>query len=192
MDRLAWRHRLHVMRLVVRNLDPSAPPIAIEGIEIRQLGLDEALAAAADPRFDLERKGAEEAFGRGDECVGAVSGGALVGFVWSAYAEAPDLHGVWVAVPPIAVYKYKSYVVPEMRGRRIAPALYRHADLMAARRGRKVTLGLIAVQNASSLAASLSIGTRLLGFAGYWKPGRSIWSFRSAAVRRLGLRYFVR
>jgi hypothetical protein len=44
--------------------------------------------------------------------------------------------GIWVKVPPRAVYLFQSFVPPSHRGRGIAAALYRAAEALAARPGR--------------------------------------------------------
>ena len=59
------------------------------------------------------------ALGRGGLCLGALDGSALVGYVWFAYEIAPHVDGIWVKVPPRAVYRFKSFVRRSHRGRGI-------------------------------------------------------------------------
>jgi GNAT superfamily N-acetyltransferase len=133
-----------------------------------------------------------EAAQRGDLCVGALAAGTLAGYVWFAREQAPHVQGVWVRVPERAIYRYKAFVRPQYRGRRIAPALDTFAERLLGGSGRDCWVTCIATHNFSALRASKVSGARMLGYLGYWQAGNRFLAFHSAAVRRLGLSFYFR
>lgn len=189
MRELGRRAGLHVLRVYARPLG-AAPRGAAPGLELRALGAAELVAHARDPELDLREAMVREAAARGDVCLGALERGALVGYVWFAYARAPHVAGIWVQVPGAAVYRYKSFVRPAYRGRGIAPALYGAADALVGRPGRELVVDCVHVHNFASIAATLKSGSRPLGALAYWQAGRRFAAFHSSAVRRLGLRFY--
>jgi GNAT superfamily N-acetyltransferase len=189
LHQLGRRGGLHVLRVYSRPLG-VAPSGAGPGLELRVLGAAELVAHARDPTLELREAMIRDAAGRGDLCFGALDGGVLVGYVWFSYARASHVDGIWVQVPPRAVYRYKSFVRPAFRGRGIAAALYGAADAAVARPGRDIVVDCVHLQNFASMAATLKTGSRPLGALAYWQAGRWFIALHSAAVRRLGLRFY--
>lgn len=185
MHHAARRAGLHVLGVYGRPLDAQQ---ALPGrFAVRRLGEDELLALCADPELDLR-----ESFVRmGHACIGAFAGSELAGYVWFAYGDAPHVDGVRVGVPEHAVYRFKAFVRPAYRGQGIATLLYRAGDRMVARPGRSQVVNCVAVQNASSIAASLRSGDRLLGYLAYWRRGGRFLSQRTPGVAKLGLRFYL-
>lgn len=188
---LARRGRLHVLRVFSRPLDAAARSPAPPGLELRCLSLAELRSHSRDPTLQLREPMVSEALGRGDLCLGALEGDALVGYLWLAYAAAPHVDGIWVKVPPRAVYLFKALIRPSHRGRGIAPALYRAADALAARPGRDLVVSCVEVHNHPSIAVTLKTGNRPLGALAYWRAGPWFAAFHSPGVRRLGLRFYL-
>jgi GNAT superfamily N-acetyltransferase len=189
LHQLGRRAGLHVLRVFARPLGAGARAPAPAGLELRPLTPEELVAHSREPGLDLREGAIREAYGGGGLCVGALEGGALVGYVWFAYASAPHGGGLRVQVPARAVYRYKAYVRPSHRGRGIAAALYGIADPHIARPGRDTVVDCIAPQNRPSIAATLKSGSRPLGALAYWRAGRRFAALHSAGVRRLGLRF---
>lgn len=185
---LAWRG-IHLVRIFLRTLGAPIPFEAPEGVEVRRLDEPEALGLATDAELDLSPAWIREAFRRPGGCVAAYVDGELAGYIWYAYEQAPDSDGVWLAVPPGATYRYKAYVRPRFRGRRITPILSRRVDDIAVEEGRRFTLAFIAVHNEPSLNAARAIGSRPVGYALYGRIGGRFFAFRSRRVRQLGLRF---
>jgi ribosomal protein S18 acetylase RimI-like enzyme len=190
MHQVAKRGRLHVLRVFRRELGWPARCPAPPGLELRALSQAELLSRCRDPELDLREAMIQEALRRGDLCLGALDGGTLLGYVWFAYQTAPHVDGVWVKVPPHAVYRFKSFVRPTFRGRGIAAALYGVADAVVARPGLDSVVDCVAVQNPASIAATLKSGSRPLGAIAYWQASRWFVAFHSRSVRRLGLRFY--
>jgi ribosomal protein S18 acetylase RimI-like enzyme len=189
MHQLARRGGLHVFRVFQRKLDASAPWRYPAGCEFSVLSEAETLRECRNPELELSEASVRDAYGRGGVCIGARVAGELVGYVWFAFDTAPHLQGVWVKVPPQAIYRYKAYVHPLHRGKGIAPALYRFADGALQGRGREHVVNCIATHNFASISASLRSGAQTLGYLAYWQRGERFVSFHSAAVRRFGLRF---
>lgn len=192
MHRLGRRAGLHLFRVFSRKLDPSAMQTAAPGLELRVLSEAELLAWSADPELDLSERMIRDALRSGGVCVGAVANGKLAGYVWFAYDAAPHLKGVWVQIPGEAIYRYKSFVRPAYRGRRIAPSLYRFADGVVSRPGREYVLNCIAIHNFPSIAASKTSGGKTLGYLAYWQAGSRFISFHSKSLKRCGFRFYLR
>ena len=190
MQQVAKRGRLHVLRVFCRELGSAARRATPPALELRPLAPAELLFHCRDPELDLREAMIREALRRGDLCLGALDGGALVGYVWFAYEIAPHTDGIWVRVPPRAVYRFKSFVRPSFRGMGIAPALYGAADAVVGRPGLDSVVDCVAVHNAASIAATLKSGSRPLGALAYWQAGRWFAAFHSRSVRRLGLRFY--
>ena len=191
MHQVAKRGQLHVLRVFSRPLVPEARSAPPPGLDLRPLGQAELLAYSRDPGLDLREAMIREALQRGDRCLGALDGNALVGYVWFAYGIAPHVEGIWVKVPPRAVYRFKAFVRPSHRGRGIAAALYGVADPLVGRPGLDTVVDCVAVQNLPSIAATLKSGSRPLGALAYWRVSRWFLSLHSPEVRRLGLQFYL-
>ena len=189
MHQLARHGGLHVFRVFHRRIDPSAPWRFPEHYDLALLSRADAVAQCGDPALELSEASVRAAYERGGACIGAWRGAQLAGYVWFAFDTAPHLQGVWVEVPPHAIYRYKAFVRPEHRGKGLAPGLYRFADRVFADRGREVVVNCIATHNVLSIAASRRSGAQPLGYLGYWLRGERYVSFHSRAVRRFGLRF---
>jgi ribosomal protein S18 acetylase RimI-like enzyme len=192
MNQLGRRLGVHLFRVFHRRLGEAAPADAPQGFDLRVLSEAELIAHSADPELDLSEKTSREALRRGHVCVGAVAGEKLAGYVWFAYDSAPHVKGVWVDVPPQAIYRYKSFVRAVYRGRRIAPALYRFADAVVARPGREYVLDCIATHNFASIAASERSGGKTFGYLAYWQAGSRFVSYHSRSLKRRGFRFYLR
>lgn len=192
MHHLGRRARLHLFRVFSRKLDPSAMQTAAPGLELRMLSEAELLVWSADPELDLGERMIRDALRRGGVCVGAVAGGELAGYVWFAYHAAPHLKGVWVQVPAEAIYRYKSFVRPAYRGRRIAPSLYRFADGVVSRPGREYVIDCIDTHNFASIAATKTSGGKTLGYLAYWQAGSRFISAHSQSLKRSGFRFYLK
>lgn len=190
MNQVAKRGRLHVLRVFCRELGSAARRATPPALELRALAPAELLSHCRDPELDLREGMIQQALRRGDLCLGALDGSALLGYVWFAYEIAPHVDGIWVRVPPRAVYRFKSFVRPSFRGVGIAAALYGAADAVVGRPGRAAVVDCVAVQNAASIAATLKSGSRPLGALAYWQAGRCFVAIHSRSVRRLGLRFY--
>lgn len=191
MHQAAKRGKLHVLRVFSRPLDCGARSAPPPGLELRPLGEAELVSYSREPALDLREAMIREAMQRGDRCLGALDGATLVGYVWFSYAIAPHVDGIWVRVPPRAVYRYKAFVRPSYRGRGIAAALYGVADPIVGKPGVDTVVDCIAVQNTSSIAATLKSGSRPLGTLAYWRARRWLFSLHSPSVRRLGLHFYL-
>lgn len=190
MHQAARHGDMHVLRVFARPLRDAARSAPLPGVDVRPLGEEELVAWRRDPELDLREGMIREVYRRGDRCLGALYGAALVGYVWFAYGIAPHVDGIWVKVPPRVVYRFKAFVRASYRGRGIAPALYDAADPLIAKPGLDTVVDCIALQNRPSIAATLRSGSRPLGAVGYWRVGSRFLSFHSPAVRRLGLRFY--
>jgi GNAT superfamily N-acetyltransferase len=187
---LDWRG-MHLVRIVHRSLATPIPFEPSEGTVIRPLSREEALACAGDAELEMPEAWIREACTLNGGCMAAFVGNELAGYVWFAYERAPDVDGIWVRVPAGAVYRFKAFVRPRFRGRRVAPLLSGGVDGIAIRDGCRSSIAFIAVHNTASLNASKAIGSTTLGHVAYWKCKRLLLALYSPAVRRAGLRFYL-
>lgn len=152
---------------------------------------DEMLQRCADPALELSPAKAAAAFARGEICAGALDGERLAGYAWFAFAPTPHVDGLWMDFDADVAYTYRTFVRPEHRGRGIAAALYRLADLHCLERGRRHAVLCVEAHNRPSLLAAERSGARDLGFTAYAHVGGVFLSMRTAGVRRVGYRFYL-
>ena len=190
LEQLEWRLGIHVVAIFLREIRPEPFDAAQDSLSFRLANEAELLRCCEDPSLDLPADWARAALARGDQCIGAFDGDVLAGYVWTSLDRAPDVEGVWVQVPPMAVYRYKCFVRPAYRGRNVAPRLYhcRNADELA--RGRSASMGFIHSHNRASIAAARKSGSRPVGWVVYRPRAPGFFALHSPGVRRLGMRFF--
>lgn len=182
--RLGVTHR-HVYRVPAASSESSLPPDP----RIRAVAQAELLALTADERLDLTQRWVGEARARGDRCLGAFLDGRFAGFVWLARRRAPHVDGIEVLVPENAQYRYKTFVLPEFRGRGIATALYLAADRLMAAEGACQAVLCIAPANEPSVRSAVASGAVRVGTILFWHTPRRFVSFHSPGARRAGVRF---
>jgi GNAT superfamily N-acetyltransferase len=114
----------------------------------------------------------ERRFDRGDLCFLARSEGRIVGAVWTTRASPAVryLHTT-LAIAPDDVYLYDAYTAPDLRGRRIAPTLYR--DVLTHHRAAGVRRAIAAIlpENRATMRSLAEAGFRVIGRVGYVQLG---------------------
>ncbi len=166
-------------------------PVDSDNISFRVIEKRDLLPYCADPELELCDPFVRAAFDRGDWCVAAFDGNALIGYHWLAFGPAPHIDGVWVACDARARYGYKQFVRPQYRGRRIAGRLSTHCDALCAQRGCNRAIAFINIENHASWRAQLHRGAHTVGYAGYFKWQGLFAGFRTPGARKLKFRFFV-
>ncbi len=185
------RTRLRLCRVLVR--DPDEGDVhAPEGVSIRAATREDLLRAAAQGFGDLRVDFVDAALARGDVCVAAFHGNDIVAYVWRSFSTAPHGDGLWVRVDHPYWYTYKSFTRPDFRGRRLNGVLTLYGDHVCRDRGCEHGVGFIDVGNRASLRASLRIGTRVVGYAGYLRLFGRSHPFRTPGVRAHTFRFYRR
>jgi ribosomal protein S18 acetylase RimI-like enzyme len=176
-------------RLMARPLDGGARRACPPGVALRPMACEELLAHCACGDLGLRRDAVRAACARGEVCVGALHGNALVAYVWFALRAAPHLGGTWAEFDPRAVYLYRAFVRPAWRGRGIAPALYTHEDQRFLRAGREHALVCVAAHNHASLAAARAAGFRGHGHVFTLQCGQRLFLARTRGAADLSFRF---
>ncbi|HEX2197969.1 MAG TPA: hypothetical protein VHG88_05005 [Burkholderiales bacterium] len=153
-------------------------PRCHRNVACRVLAQDEVLAFAVDTALELDEAWVRSEFALGAVCLGAVEGGRLLGYTWLAYVDA-DLR-----------YSHKSFVRPGYRRQRVLSALHALADRTELWRGRRASVSFVEADDATSLALQRA-GSRSLGYAVYAKVFGTLIAWRSAGVRRAGIRLYA-
>lgn len=171
---LAERNNTHInLALILRPIDP-----------------DELAVVCQDPELDMTPDFVRNAVARGDLAFGAFDGSRLIGYIWRSIQCAPDADGVWVRVKRPYNYSYKAYTRPAYRGQRISPALFLYSDDEVRKLGYEYRVGFVGLTNHASLELSKHIGATIIGRAGYLAWFGKLFSFRSAAVKKIGFEFF--
>ncbi|MFK7914882.1 MAG: hypothetical protein AB8B93_13275 [Pseudomonadales bacterium] len=132
-----------------------------------------------------------EAFARGDGCVATYVAGQFAAHGWVAYAAAPHVGGLWVTFGPGQRYNYKSYTLPEFRGRHIRGS-YGVLQPLDAQHQVTHTIAFIETYNFASRRAELRNGGVRVGYAGYFRWfGRTV-PFRSPGAAKYGFAFTSR
>lgn len=176
--------------VVMRPLQEDAPP-PDDGREYRLLTRQELLRFCEDPELDLDREQVAASLDRGDTCAGCLEEGQLLGYMWRAYEPNPHSGNLYVEFADHCRYGYKSLTRPEHRGKRIQTNLVRSTEHQA-ETGRTHSIGFIRSDNYPSLRSARFSGNQVVGFAGYWKPGRRAYCYRSPGARKAGFRFVQR
>jgi hypothetical protein len=184
---------LRVFQVNVRGLNPAQNPIALaKDITVRALDPAALIHFSQDPDFELGPAFVKEALANGDLAYGAFDQSKLVGYTWRSFSSAPFFEGLWVKVPRPFQYSYKAYTLPSQRGRGIYRVFASFADRQAWDSGYLAMLALIDISNLPSLRASKQMGSKQEGYAGYLKLFGHCFTFRTPAVRDLGVQLYVR
>ncbi len=144
-----------------------------------------------NPEYDLDPKLAQAALARGDLCVVTYVGKVIAAYGWVAYDQAPHTNHIWVQFGPGLRYNYKSFTLPEFRGRRIRGS-YGALDTPDAARGITHSIEFISPRNTASRRAEARNGGQQIGWAGYWTLGKRTFCFASTGARCLGFRFYLR
>ena len=190
LEQLEWRFGIHVVAIFLREIHSEAFDAGQDGLAFRLAGEAELLRCCEDASLGVQPDWARSALARGDLCVAAFDGEVLAGYVWTSLDRAPDLDGMWVQVPPVAVYRYKSLVRPAYRGRNVAARLYHCRDADDLARGRRFSVGFIHAHNRASFSAARKSGSRPVGWVVYRPQAAGFFALHSPGARRLGMRFF--
>jgi len=172
-----------------RGSDPAVP-----GFSYRLFEQDEAealIARVKRPELDLPETFVRHALDKGDVCDAILHDDEVVSYGWSAFTPTHDAEGVYVGFGEKDRYGYKAFTLPEYRGRHLPRVFKPLRDRHCIARGCTHTVAFVAVDNRSSIRATLAQSYRRIGFAGYLKRGPFFWSFRTPGVRRRGFRFFM-
>ena len=184
---------LHFVRVVGRPIAAgftATQQLAPSHLTLRLVNEQELLRHCA-PELDLSAAHCRSAFARGDFCVAAFDGDIVAGYEWIAFGPTPHIEGVWVDFHSRARYCYKQFVRTGYRGRRIAAAISLFADAWCAQRAYESTVSFIAIENRASWHAASSIGSRTIGYAGYFSAFGLFAGFRTPGTVSTGFRFYV-
>lgn len=189
-------HRFFGFRLVqirARELrDNGIECLDERGLLMRRATRAEIIAACADPRLDLELDVVEPALARGDACFGAFRRERLVGYSWCGLQATPLDERLWIEVPAHAVYRYKSFVLPDCRGRRVLSGLNRLTDRPFIEAGKSICLSYVESHNFAMLRASKRAGYRRVGLVALTEHPYRFRCWRSPGARRAGVAIVAR
>jgi len=155
--------------------------------EVRIASDEELRTAAQEMPNQLTPQFVDAAIARGDACLAAFLDGKMVAFSWRSYSVAPHVEGIWVRFKAPYRYGYKSFTLPQYRGKHLLDL--RRGDPYCRERGADRSIGFIASHNLESLQRSKRITNEFIGYAGYVRLFGRYWFFRTPAVKRAGFEF---
>ena len=163
-----------------------------DGIQLAVLTEQQLMAWCKHTELDLHENIVKHALKRGDYCIGATEKGKPVAYVWRAFSDTPHVrsHNIWIAIGDSARYGYNSLTLPQYRGRHIQPALSALGDELIPDHGKKISIGFIETDNYPSIRAALTLGSKIVGYAGYIIIFGKFLSFASPGAKKVGFRFY--
>jgi hypothetical protein len=174
---------------------PTGADPVVPGFSARLFQQGEAdalIACAKSPNLDLSEAFVRDAIGKGDVCLAILCDNAIVSYSWCAFTPTHDDEGVFVRFGATYRYSYKSFTLPEYRGRHFLRIFnpIRDRYCMTAR-GCTRSIAFLGMDNRSSIRVALALGHRRIGTSGYLKCGPIFWPFSTAAAREHGFHFFI-
>lgn len=163
-----------------------------DGLTLRRATRADLVAASDENPDQLSPAFVSDALERGDFCVAAFDGPRMVAWTWASVDTAPHGDGVWVKVQPPYEYGYKSFTNPEYRRRRIIGRISLLRDRIAADIGCTQNVGFIETHNFVSVKSNQRLGSRLVGYAGYFRVFGRVFPFRTPGVVKHTFRFYPR
>jgi GNAT superfamily N-acetyltransferase len=182
------RGMLFFAHVVVLPLRRAPTKVQQDDLEIRIASREELHLAALQMPQQLPEEFVDAAVERGDLCAAAFDRGILVGFMWVSFSGAPLIDELWAEVQPPFTYGYKSFVLPEYRGRRVLARMADARDQASLDRGCDYNVAYIETHNFASYRSAQYAGTRHFGFVGYLRLFGRYFPFRTAGARQTTFR----
>jgi hypothetical protein len=181
---------LRVYRVRVLELEHMTEREEAAGFDCRFLEPDEVARFAEDPANDLTPRFVRLAASGQHLCFAALSDGALVSYTWYALGEVDpaDSSGVPLHLPADAVYTYKGFTRPELRGRHLHGRLKRPVVEALLARGFSRRVALVEWTNWASLRTGERSGYRDVGWLVTLGAGPRPLGFASPGPARHGIR----
>lgn len=182
-----------VAQIRERRLDEDVPPIVLmRDLELREISAEELLAYPDLGDVQLTESFIRGAASRGDRVFAALDKDRIVGYTVRAVGGGPHIEGMWAVTHPDSSYAYKSFVDPDYRGQRISPALILQSDEVMRDSGCKSRIGFVAISNVASLRVGKYVGSRVVGYAGYFKRFGICIPFRTPGAKLAGFAFVSR
>ena len=171
------------------------PDPVVPGFSARlfQPGEAEALLGhAKSPALELSDTFVRSALDKGDVCLAVLHDGAIVAYTWCAFTPTHDDDGVFIRFGKNYRYVYKTFTLPEYRGRHLLRPFTPIRDrYCVTTRGCTRSIAYIDLDNHASIRFAIAIGQRRLGTAGYVKWGLIFLPFATPRVRKQGFGFFM-
>jgi len=176
-------------RVNIRPLDASSVATELNNsVSTRIATRAEVMKAAQDTSIDFDQDFVEGAFDRGDICFAAFDGTRMVSYEWNLYSTTPLDDGLWVAFEKPYRYGYKSFTLPEYRGRHLRSQNL--LDRSCSERGYRYAIVFIETHNFASIQWGEHRGYKVVGFVGYVKLFNKAYPFRSPGAKKHKFRFY--
>lgn len=128
------------------------------------------------PEYELDAAFLDDAFKKGDECMGVLYGDELASYGWYSRSKTAVAPGLYMHFNPDYTYMYKGFTIPAHRGKRLHAIGMTLALKHYLENGSKGLISFVEDNNFSSLAS-----TKRMGY----------WTFGKIFIFGLGGKYFI-
>ncbi len=180
---------LTLARVSIRPLDASSVATDLNNsVSTRVATRQDLMRAAQDTSIDFDQDFIDGAFDRGDKCFAAFDGTRMVSYEWISYSTTPLDNGLWVAFEKPYRYGYKSFTLPEYRGRHLRSQNL--PDRFCIERGYRYAIAFIETHNFASIRWAERRNNKVVGFVGYVKLFDKAYPFRSPGAKKHTFRFY--
>jgi hypothetical protein len=161
-----------------------------DGLSFRSLTIEDFQNEKWNLELDINLDFVKKAFARGDQCVGALQGEKLVGYVWRTTQQVQVENSVYMSFGNQLYYRFKGFIHPDFRGKNIFNQIKHLAESESVGKQRLYSFGVIETHNYPSLIASKKSGDQTLGYSGYIQNRLFFLSWGSKGAHSKGIKVF--
>ena len=186
INKLVTFNCLHIIVLDREHL-AEAKPVPGKEFTTRRATSEDLEVMRNDPAWGINDKFMEQ-FTGGDVCLLSFVNGELAGYTWAHDLGHPELMpGLSISVPREYLYNYGALTLPKFRGSGLQAFRHRLVLTQPEWADRKGLLGFVMYTNFASQKGQGKSGFRKIGTLWLLGKGDHMLTWRTGALRRLGI-----
>ncbi len=146
--------------------------------------------ASENNALDLSPIFVDKSETKDDQCLGVLHDQQLVGYTWRTTNPVEIDSGIWLEFGDKVFYRYKSFVLPEHRGKNLLNQIKKLSEKHQLDQGRLNSVSCIETHNYPSIKASTKSGDKTIGYSLFIKNRFGFYSWNSSGARALGVRVY--
>jgi len=154
-----------------------------DGLLFRTLTINDFENKDLNNQLDITKKFVAERLKRGDQCVGALCDGKVIGYSWRTILPVEIDGPIWMSYGDRLYYHYKGFVSPDYRGKGLYTKVKKVREIEQFKIGRTHLFGCIETHNYPSLIASDKNSEKTIGYSAYINNRLGFWSWHSRGIK---------
>lgn len=144
---------------------------------------------AQNEAYELPASFVDSAMQKGDECLGIIGDGELVGYGWYSNDDTlTDLHHLKFCFDPSYIYAYKGFTKMEYRGKRLQGLRLQLALNHYQKKGYRGIVYYIESDNYDSLKSCHRMGFKVIGAIAVFKAFGKVYRLNSRSAKQHNVR----